>query len=276
MRMVMRFDGPHVAIATLHAWCPAASRRAITAWRRREWQRQRRRSRVLRWTQSGRVWAMDFSDAPHPIDGEYGALLHVRDLASHYHLAALPVSRLSSRAACGLVRALCATAAAPLVLKVDNGSAFRSRQLRAWADAAGTTLLYSPPRTPRYNGAIEGSIGALTTRAHHGAVLADHAEYWTCADVEAARVAANLSVARRSQPTPWQRWQQSSAITAAERRRFRTHCAAVASTITGVNRAVQQRAAIVDTLQRLRYVSITRRADLVHHLNSKSRQELRA
>lgn len=88
MRMVMRFDGPHVAIATLQAWCPAASRRAITAWRRREWQRQRRRSRVLRWTQSGRVWAMDFSDAPHPIDGEYGALLHVRDLASHYHLAA--------------------------------------------------------------------------------------------------------------------------------------------------------------------------------------------
>jgi hypothetical protein len=39
---------------------------------------------------------------------------------------------------------------------------------------------------------------------------------------------------------------------------------------------VQQRVAIVDTLRRLGYVSITRRADLVHSLKSKKRQELRA
>ena len=96
MRTAMRLDGPLVAIATLHAWCPTASRRAITAWRSHEWQRRRRQARVLQWRAAGRVWAMDFSDAPQPIDGQYGALLHVRDLASHYHLAALPVPRLSS------------------------------------------------------------------------------------------------------------------------------------------------------------------------------------
>lgn len=264
MRMAMRLDGPHVAIATLQAWCPTASRRAIAAWRRREWQRQRRRVRVLQWTQPGRIWAMDFSDAPQPIDGQYPALLHVRDLASHCHLAALPVPRRSRDVVCGLVRALCATADAPLVLKVDNGSAFRSRVFRAWALAAGTQLLYSPPRTPRYNGAIEGSIGALTTRAHHAAVLDGHPDFWTCADVEAARLAANTTARRHAQPSALQQWQQASPITPAERRRFGTHCAAAAQTITSASVAVRHRTAIVDTLQQLGYVSITRRANLVH------------
>ena len=108
---------------------------------------------------------------------------------------------------CGLLRALCAHADPPLVLKVDNGSAFRSRDLRAWAASVGTRLLYSPPRTPRYDGAIEGSIGALTTRAHHAAVLAGHPGVWTCADIEAARLAANTAMARATQPTALDRWQ---------------------------------------------------------------------
>ena len=276
MRIAMQLDGPHVAIATLQVWCPTASRRAIATWRRHEWQRQRRRARVVQWHTPGRVWAMDFSDAPQRIDGQYPALLHVRDLASHCHLAALPVPCRSRDVACGLVRALCATADAPLVLKVDNGSAFRSRDFRAWAHTAGTTLLYSPPRTPRYNGAIEGSIGALTTRAHHAAVADGHPDYWTCADVEAARRAANTVTTRSAHPTALDRWQHATAITRTERRHFAAACDAAARTITTPNRAVQHRIAIVDTLQQLGYVSITRRANLVHQLNSKPRQELRA
>jgi hypothetical protein len=216
---------------------------------------------------------MDFSHAPQPIDGQYRALLHVRDLASRCHLAALPVRGLSTPSVCGLVRALCAQADAPLVLKVDNGSAFRSRELRAWATAVGTRLLYSPPQTPRYNGAIEGSIGALTTRAHHAAVVAGHPESWTCADVEGARLAANSVTIRSTRGSALERWQHAPAITRAERRRFAAAYAAAAHTITTTNAAVQQRTAIVDTLQRLGYVSITRRADLVHQLNSKPRQE---
>ena len=276
MRVAMRLDGPLVAIATLQAWCPAASRRAIAAWRAREWQRQRRRARVVQWHAPGRVWAMDFSHAPQPIEGHYRALLHVRDLASRCHLAALPVPRLSTPAVCGLVRALCATADPPLVLKVDNGSAFRSRPLQVWAASVGTQLLYSPPRTPRYNGAIEGSIGALTTRAHHAAVLSGHPESWTCADVEAARLATNTMPTPSTQPSALDRWQHATAITATERRHFAAACAAAAQPMTTTNRALQQRTAIVDTLQRFGYVSITRRANLVHQLNSKPRQELRA
>ena len=198
------------------------------------------------------------------IEGQYRALLHVRDLASHCHLAALPVPRLSTPAACGLLRALGAHADPPLVLKVDNGSAFRSHALRAWAAAVGTQLLYSPPRTPRYNGAIEGSIGALTTRAHHAAVLAGHPDTWTCADVEAARLAANTVPTRPARTTALDRWQHATPITRAERRRFANACDAATRTLSTTNRAVQQRTAIVDTLQRLGYVSITRRANLVH------------
>jgi transposase InsO family protein len=276
MRVAMRLDGPHVSVATLQAWCPLVSRRAIAAWRRHEWQRRRREARVVQWHAPGRVWAMDFSHAPQPIEGRYRALLHVRDLASQCHLAALPVPRLSAPTVCGLVHALCAVADPPLVLKVDNGSAFRSHQLRAWAAAVGTQLLYSPPRTPRYNGAIEGSIGALTTRAHHAAVADGHPDAWTCADVEAARLAANTVPARPTQPSALDRWQHATAITGTERRQFATACAAAAHAITTTNRAMQQRTAIVDTLQRLGYVSITRRAHLVHQLNSKPRQELRA
>jgi transposase InsO family protein len=263
MRIARLLHGPHVSVSTLQAWCPGASRRALAAWQRAERHHDRQRLRVLRWSCAGRVWAMDFSHAPQRIDGQYRALLHVRDLASRCVLAALPVPRLSTSVVCGLLRALCADADPPLVLKVDNGSAFRSEAVRAWAHAVGTRLLYSPPRTPRYNGAIEASIGALTTRAHHAAVAHGHPEYWTCDDVEGARLAANGETGGRTAHTPWHCWRQQSPITARERRRFLDHCAAMTRTMTR-NPRVHERIAIVDTLQRLGYVSITRRADLVH------------
>ena len=264
MRIAIRLDGPSVSVAMLQAWCPAASRRAIAAWRRREWHRRRLRATVLQWRHPGRVWAMDFSQPPQPIDGQYRAVLQVRDLASHCQLAALPVPRATSTAACGLIRALCAHADPPLVLKVDNGSAFTSRPLRAWAARVGTQLLYSPPRLPRYNGAIEASIGALATRAHHAAVAAGHPEYWTCDDVEHARHAGNALVRRASGHTALDLWHGAPAITVAERRGFEAQCATARARLDGTTPRVQQRLAIVDTLQRLGYVSMTRRADLVH------------
>lgn len=262
MRIAMHLDGPSVSVATLQAWCPTASRRAIAQWRRREW-RRRQRATVVQWRRPGRVWAMDFSHPPQPIDGQDRALLQVRDLASHYQLAALPVRRATAGPVCGLLDALCASAPPPLVLKIDNGSAFTSRPLRAWAAAAGTTLLYSPPRCPRYNGAIEASIGALGTRAHHAAVAAGHPGYWTCDDIEAARVAAN-TIAHPPASTPLAQWQHATPISRAERRGFVAHCAAARARFDETSPRVQQRLAIVDTLQRKGYVSMTRRADRVH------------
>jgi hypothetical protein len=276
MRAALVVHGPTVSVATLQAWCPTASRRAITTWLRDDRGRRRRQLRRVHWHQPGRVWAMDFSVAPYAIDGTYRYLLHVRDLATQYHVAALPVADTTGATVCGLLRALCVGTPAPLVLKVDNGSAFIGHELRAWARAVGTTLLYSPPRCPRYNGAIEASIASITTRAHHAAVLADRPGCWSCADVEAARRTANAIVRRPDRRTADDRWQSGTMIRAAERRRFtRAHATALRRKMT-VPMRVQRRMAIVDTLQRLGYVSITRRADLVHSFNTKKRQEFRA
>jgi transposase InsO family protein len=253
MQLALALHGPHVGIAILQAWCPSASRRAIAAWRQACRHRDRVRLHVLHWTQADRIWAMDFSDAPQPIDGEYRCVLHVRDLASQHYLAALPVTQPTASAVCDLLRALTAAQAAPLVLKVDNGAAFGSHQLQRWATAHGTTLLYSPPACPRYNGSIEASIGALTTRAHHAAAAAGHPEYWTCADVEAARIQANAHAHARG-----------TRITAAERRRFQAHYHAACERHDHATTRAQQRIAIAHTLQQLGYVLITRRADLVH------------
>ena len=264
MRATLITSGSMASVAVLQAACPTASRQSIVTWRTLERARRRRRLHVVQWHRPGRVWAMDFSVAPQRIDGVYRAILHVRDLASGYYLAALPVTDLTSATVCGLLRALTTTRDAPLVLKVDNGSAFRSAELRAWAAAAGTLLLYSPPRCPRYNGSIEASIASVTVRAHHAAVQAGHPQTWSCSDLEAARQSANVGRLRRRAPTAAQRWSQRRPVTRAERERFAEAHAVARRRITHRPERVQQRIAIVDTLQSLGYVSITRRVDLVH------------
>jgi transposase InsO family protein len=253
IRLALALYGPHAGVATLQAWCPSASRRAITTWQRRRRRNARRRLQIVRWTGAGRIWATDFSEPPVPIDGDYPWVLHVRDLASQQHLAALPVGHPTASAVCDLLAALTATHAAPLVLKVDNGAAFGSHDLQAWAATHGTALLYSPPRCPRYNGSIEASIGALTTRAHHAAAAAGHPQHWTCADIEAARLQANAHASARV-----------TRITAAERQRFQAHYRAACDEQDHATTRAQQRSAIAHTLQELGYVSITRRAGLVH------------
>jgi transposase InsO family protein len=264
MQAAMVAHGAGVSVATLHTWCPSASRQAIAHWLIDERRRRRRRLHVVRWRHAGRVWAMDYSEAPCAIDGRYRFLLHVRDLASGYDLAALPVDAPTAATGRGLLQALCARTRAPLVLKVDNGPAFRSHLLRTWAQAVGTQLLYSPPHYPRYNGAIEATIASVTTRAHHAAVAAGHPQVWECADVERARCEANQRVHDRAGHTAAHRWRAASRITAAERRRFAAHYAVQLDACAALPIATRLRVALVQTLQMLGYVSITRRADLDH------------
>jgi hypothetical protein len=131
MRAALIVHGPSMSVATVQAWCPRASRRAIDTWLRLERRRQRARLHVVRWHRAGRVWAMDISEAPQPIDGVYRYLLHVRDLASHCYLAALPIAQPTAAIVGALLQALVSRWGAPLVLKVDNGSAFISLALQA-------------------------------------------------------------------------------------------------------------------------------------------------
>ena len=50
---------------------------------------------------------------------------------------------------------------APLVIKSDNGGAFRAADMRAMLREYLVLPLYSPPRTPSYNGACESGIGVI-------------------------------------------------------------------------------------------------------------------
>jgi hypothetical protein len=84
---------------------------------------------ALHWLRPGRVWAVDFAQ-PDAADGDApwtgGGLVAVRDLASGYQLAWQPVSQLTAAAAVLVLAGLFARHGAPLVLKCDNGPAFRA------------------------------------------------------------------------------------------------------------------------------------------------------
>jgi transposase InsO family protein len=151
--------GPHVGLPTLQAIFPNVARGELVELQKR-YRRAFRRGQtllqhVLRWTREGSVWAMDFAQPPQPIDGFYPKQALVRDLASHNQLAALPVPDETGPMARMLLDSLGRWMGYPLVLKVDNGSAFISEDVRAWARKHEVLLLYSPPGTPEYNGSIE-------------------------------------------------------------------------------------------------------------------------
>jgi transposase InsO family protein len=184
--------------------------------------RRRQLAMSLRWRRVGAVWAIDFTEPPTPIDGQFGQLLAVRDLGSGKMLASLPLREASADNVRDLLRALFAEHRAPLVLKSDNGSALVAAEVKDLLDNWGVTALTSPPGTPRYNGACEAGIGGLKTRAHHIAARHGRPGAWTCDDVEAARLMANEMgrPASAAGPTPDEAWRAQPAIDANERRRF--------------------------------------------------------
>src|SRR3954452_25084008 len=106
----------------------------------------------------GAVWAADFSEPPQPVEG-YPRLLAVRDLASGWQLLWLPLPDESARTAADGPGSLFPEHGAPLVVKSDNGSAFLAGDREALLAGCGVWHLFSPPRTPRYNGSCEASIG---------------------------------------------------------------------------------------------------------------------
>jgi len=192
-------------------------------------QEQRRSVRVLHWQVPGRVWAIDFAEPSllkatcslPPIDETYPYLLAVRDLASGYQLAWLPVEEASAARVEALLAQLFALHGAPLLLKSDNGGPFRADETKAFVDHAGVFSLFSPPGCPGYNGSIEAAIGSLKKRTQEEAVRRGHPGMWTSADVAAARAQANAGhPLRLNGRTPTAVWEGRSAIGIAERLRF--------------------------------------------------------
>lgn len=145
----------------------------------------------LDWKLAGRVWAMDHTEPPGPVDGTQRAILSVRELASGAQI--LWKEELGPRVV-EVIRDLegCfKEEGAPLVLKSDNGSAFIARELRTLCARWGVELLWSPPRTPRYNGAVESGIRWLKERTEHVALSGGHPGEWTAKDLEVARALTN-------------------------------------------------------------------------------------
>jgi transposase InsO family protein len=181
---------------------------------------------VLHWQQPGRVWAIDFAEPSllgasrslPPIDGLYRYLLAVRDLASGYQLAWLPVAQPTKEAAQSALAHLFAVHGMPLALKLDNGSAFRADALKDFLEEKNVIGLYSPPHCPSYNGAIEAAIGSLKTRTEEHAARAGHPAIWSSIDLAAALQQANQQHPRRLRGlTPVEAWAARTKITLVER-----------------------------------------------------------
>jgi transposase InsO family protein len=218
--------GPAVGLPTLQMMFPALARAAlvdILRRYRRVWRRLHRQPmHVLHWLAPGRVWAIDFHGPRPAIDGLYPHLLAVRDLTSHQQLTWLPVRDMTAATVLPELTSLFKVHGAPLVLKSDNGSAFGDTQVQALCGQFGVRNLFSPPRTPRYNGAIEAGIGSLTSRTEYAAARRGCPDDWTYDDVALARWEANATARPGGMhgPCPDELWTARTAITLEERKAF--------------------------------------------------------
>jgi transposase InsO family protein len=218
--------GAGVGVPTLRESFPAMPRAELTDLLRRYRRVCRRRCRealhVLHWLVPGSVWAMDFAEPPTRIDGRYKYLLAVRDLASGQQLLWLPVLRPTAEETCRALAGLFRVWGAPLVLKSDNGSAFRAAQTQALLASAGVIPLFSPVRRPQYNGSVEAGIGSLKTRTERQAARQGHAGEWTHEDVSAAQSEANETARPHglNRPTPQESWTSRRRLSWWEREMF--------------------------------------------------------
>jgi len=223
-------QGPGVGVPRLCTAFPDLSRAALTdlvqRYRAVVQTRYPTCVRVLQWQQPGAVWAVDFAEPSRrgedgvlpPIAGQWPYVLAVRDLASGYQLCWLPVAAATTAVTTAILAQLFAEHGAPLVLKADNGPPFRAEQTKAFLESRDVQILFSPPYWPGYNGAIEAAIGSLKRRTEQHAAAHGHAGFWTLADLEAARQAANASRPRRLHGrTPAEVWAARTPLSALER-----------------------------------------------------------
>jgi transposase InsO family protein len=226
----LKLTGPGVGVPTLQQQFPDVARGELADLLARYRvvcrARHTQSPRVLHWQTPGGVWAADFTEpsgygSAHtlpPIAGRYPYVLAVRDLASGLMLAWQPLPGLTEEVTAETLARLFALHGAPLILKVDNGSAFRATAFQAFLEASGVIPLYSPPSCPGYNGAIEAAIGSLKKRTEEHARAQGHTDRWEVADLTAAQAAANASHPRRlNGRMPDSVWQSRTAIAPLQR-----------------------------------------------------------
>lgn len=180
---------------------------------------------MLTWTQPGTVWAIDHSalECP-PLDGEWPCLFGVRDLASGRTLQTLPTPGTGSAEATAALEELFARFGAPLVVKLDNGSAYLADEFRQLARRQRVELLYSPGATPEYNGSCETGFGRVKPYLFYAALAAGRLQRPSVADLEIARLRSNQVVSHRDGATADERWSERTAISDELRAAFREAC----------------------------------------------------
>jgi hypothetical protein len=187
---------------------------------------------ALRWTRPGSVWAVDFVKPPQVIAGRYRRVLAIRDLGSGMQLAWEAVADESGTSAAGVLGRVAEAEGAPLVVKNDNGSAFRSGLWRGLVAWLGSWLLYSPAYCPGYNGSVEAGNKSLKRRTEAIAAGAGRSGAWRVEDLEAARREANArGRPRGSKVSPAVAWECRERVTGSEREMFREQMEAVTATV---------------------------------------------
>lgn len=166
---------PRIGIRALRRLVPGLPRNTALAYLRR-WRRIRRRRRRrilqrLRWLAPGAVWAIDGTWLDAPVEGCGRRALVVVELESRKLLALRSVRGERSSETIRCLTDLIGRHGAPLVLKLDNGSAFVARRLARFCESHGITLLHSPVRRPSYNGTCEVSGRWAKARAQAAASL---------------------------------------------------------------------------------------------------------
>jgi len=272
--------GGRVGYPTIRRRFPDVAARALKGLlrrRRRVLRRVRlRRAERLEWTSAGTVWATDFATPAEPIEGLFPKLLLVRDLASGMELAIEPVKDESAASAIAVLDSLFERQGAPLVLKSDLGSAFRSKDFATLLGRYGVAALRSPAQMPRYNGACESSVRWAKERVADAAYRLGRRWWWTREDLATARNRLNETVgdrgARRG-TTASERWHARDRVAEDDRRAFRAALdAAIAKELERHGAADQDaldwrcresllRYATRATLERLEYLTVRRGRD---------------
>lgn len=190
----------------------------------RDWHQQECRmgQEQLTWTRPGSVWAVDHTKPTKPVDGRFPYILAVRDLASGQELAWRSVPDETAATTLAVIVELFQKHGPPLIVKSDNGPAFKSedwsRTLAAWH----VIPLRSPAYTPRYNGSCEASIQAMQIRTAFFAARHGRPGHWTSSDLEDAQRQANELYRSDDRPhaTAQQVWDARRPVSAIERAEF--------------------------------------------------------
>jgi transposase InsO family protein len=233
----LKAHGPSISIAVIEAEYPDLARAELTALRadfRAAWQLEHARDQCrLEWLCPGSVWAMDFTHPPHRVDGVFPAIFNVRDLASHHQLLWLAVEHENAATVVDALADLFAAHGAPLVMKCDNGPAFRAHLTKRFLLDQEVIALYSPPYCARYNGACERANRTLKELTEHIADQAGRPSFWTSDDLLKARLCAN----RLSRPwgatgaTPEQSWTARDGLSLDKRKNVWQHLKSEIATI---------------------------------------------